>query len=1063
MARGAAIPAKLVRPTQAGTYRRARLFSLLDRCRSVCWVSGPPGAGKTTLVASYVEARRLRTLWYQLDEGDADVATLFYYLRQAAVRASPRRRWRLPLLTPEYLAGLGTFTRRWFEELFAGLSKPFVLVFDNYHDVATNSPLHDLLRNALETLPAGGRVVVVSRADPPPTVARLRAEGRVALIEWEALRLSPQETAAIARARSHGRLAPERARALHAATDGWAAGLVLMLERTATRKPSTPKEAHLPQAVFDYFASEILAHSDTETRRVLLETAILPKVTATQAAKLTGTARAGEILAELARRRYFTDRHSEGLTTYQYHPLFREFLLARAQDQLTAERRREIRRDAATLLESSGQVEDAAEFLRHAEDWEGLARLALTHAPTLLRQGRVPTVTVWLRSLPPALLAGHPWLLVWSGICALSSAPESSHLLFALAFEHLSEQDDGAGALTSWAGAVDSIVLQFADAHRLDRWLERVPRLCERYLARAPAEIEFWFASSVVAALAFRAPFADQIGPWLAKAERLVSTGQDVARRAFTAYHLGFFAVWLGDLRRASAAREMLREMERSPDASPLARILALYVEAHAGWLTGELARSTAAIEAALEIGATTGVHLMDRQAFAIGLYAALSAGDLSASARLLERMGQGLDPARLLDASHYRYVAAWSARLRGDAESAVRLLTEALEQTMAAGVPFPSALCHHGMALLRSELGDPEGARAHLEQARAIGRRMNSQILECSCLLAEAEIAYARGDAAAGRAALAAAFGIGRREGYGNVHWWRSDAASLLCARALEAGIEVEYVQGLISSRALEPPAGELPEAWPWRIRVHALGRFDVQVGGQPVAVVERAQRKPLELLQALVAFGGRAVTERQLADALWPDADGDLAQQSLAVTLHRLRRLLRDDESVRRHEGQLDLDPRRIWVDVAALDACLGKAANADPHDRARLVDQALRLYRGPLLAGHDAAWTVAPRERVRARFVRELGEVARACETAGDNDRAIGAYLRALEVDDRAEELYRRLMAVYARLGRRAEMLALYQRCRATLKTALGVPPSPETEAILRSAGMDLRRTS
>jgi DNA-binding SARP family transcriptional activator len=174
-------------------------------------------------------------------------------------------------------------------------------------------------------------------------------------------------------------------------------------------------------------------------------------------------------------------------------------------------------------------------------------------------------------------------------------------------------------------------------------------------------------------------------------------------------------------------------------------------------------------------------------------------------------------------------------------------------------------------------------------------------------------------------------------------------------------------------------------------------------------------------------------------------------------------LRRLLKDDEAIRRHQGRLDLDRKRVWVDATELEACLANAVHAMGQERARLVDQTLRLYRGPFLAGDDLPWIVAARERLRARFVRELGEVARVCETAGDPDRAIGSYLRALEIDDRAEDLYRRLMAVYGRLGRRAEMLALYQRCRTTLQTALGVAPSPETDAIARSDAANPRPTS
>src|SRR5260370_30519919 len=132
MTRNASIPAKLVRPAQHGAFRRTGFFAVLDHAGPVVWVSGPPGAGKTTLVASYIEVRRLRPLWYQVDDGDCDVASFFYYLRLAAMPPAPRPRWRLPLLTPENLAGLATFSRRGVEELFVGRPRPAALTLDNY-------------------------------------------------------------------------------------------------------------------------------------------------------------------------------------------------------------------------------------------------------------------------------------------------------------------------------------------------------------------------------------------------------------------------------------------------------------------------------------------------------------------------------------------------------------------------------------------------------------------------------------------------------------------------------------------------------------------------------------------------------------------------------------------------------------------------------------------------------------------------------------------------------------------------------------------------------------------
>jgi ATP/maltotriose-dependent transcriptional regulator MalT len=128
--------AKTTRPRLSGVFPRKRLFRELDRSRKrpITWIQGPPGAGKTTLVASYIQSRKLNCLWYQVDEGDADIATFFYHLRLAA----PRRRRPLPLLTPEYLPALSVFTQRFFRELYSRLRTPFVVVLDNYQDAPLN-------------------------------------------------------------------------------------------------------------------------------------------------------------------------------------------------------------------------------------------------------------------------------------------------------------------------------------------------------------------------------------------------------------------------------------------------------------------------------------------------------------------------------------------------------------------------------------------------------------------------------------------------------------------------------------------------------------------------------------------------------------------------------------------------------------------------------------------------------------------------------------------------------------------------------------------------------------
>jgi DNA-binding SARP family transcriptional activator len=336
----------------------------------------------------------------------------------------------------------------------------------------------------------------------------------------------------------------------------------------------------------------------------------------------------------------------------------------------------------------------------------------------------------------------------------------------------------------------------------------------------------------------------------------------------------------------------------------------------------------------------------------------------------------------------------------------------------------------------------------------------MRSAQLQFIASATDAHFALALGDDGSALASLRQMTALGRRHGIVNTPWWRPRLMARLCQRALEAGIEVAWVRDLIRRRGLvpdEPPVAV--ESWPWPVRVSTLGSFTALVDDRPLVFSRKTQQKPLALLKALAAFGGRAVGEDQLVDALWADAEGDAAHHALGMTLHRLRRLLGHDRAVVHQGGRVSLDPSTCWLDTWALERRLDEAEAAgrrrDPASAGRATEAALTLYRGPFLDQDTRLdWTTFLRERLRSRILRAIGWLGDRWAAEGEWGSAAELYERGLAVEPLAEGLYRGLMTCQIRLGRRGEALATYRRCRAALSAGLGVAPSAATETLHRT---------
>lgn len=997
-------PAKISRPRAGDIIHRERLFKLLDGGRRfpVTWITGPAGSGKTTLASSYLVSRKQPCLWYRLDEGDADVSTFFYYLSEAAKGAVLRKKKALPLLTPDYMVSIPAYTKRFFEELFSRFSHPrvpsrknndqgFSLVLDNYQDVSLRSGFHDVIIHGLDSMPGGVNIIVLSRSEPPAQFVRIIANNGIHFIRWDDIRLTRKESGEIGRMRGKGALPNKVLAGLHDKTDGWVAGLTLMIE-ALKRENMVPEldGKRAPREIFDYFAGEVLGRTDGELKAFLLKTAFLPDIDPRLAGELSGVSDPEQILSQLNRDQYFTEKHFRSSPVYRYHPLFKEFLLAKAKSEFSEGVLRSVRLKAAALLERSGRPEDAALLLRDAGDTDGFVRLVLANAPALAAQGRIKTLEEWLGSVPKEVAEVNPYVLYWLGICRLPFSPPESRDLLERALQIFEKQGDDAGAYTAWSSIIESILYE-DDYTLLDRWIDWLEKYIRQGVAFSSQEIEVRVSCSMFVSLMARRSDSPDIERWMKRAQSLSQRTADFDLRLnfsmYAAMHHGF----KGDFIRCNAHLEDAGKIFNSLGGSPLKMAALKWIEAEMLIFQGDFDRSLQSIQEGFEIVEKNEIHLMDNMLMGISALNMLCRGDTESAADFLKKMEMTIDPGRRQSASMFQYLAAWHDLLTGDLSRALVHAEESKRMGSNMGTYPPIIFVHIVSAYIFRAMSENLKAQREVAALHEICSTMRSPLVKYILLMTEAHFTFDFGDGARGTNILKEAMFLGRKHGFTNMAvWWHSPSVTRLCIKALEAGIEVDYVQHLIRARNLRP--GDPPidlENWPWHVKIRTLGEFTILRDDKPVRYSRKAPKKPLSLLKALIVRGGREVPEDVLTDMLWPDADGDLAHLSFKTALHRLRRLIGKPEAIQHKDGCLTLDPHCFWVDAWAFQGILEKieairkvgdeGKEADEQEMTRLSRKALQLYRGDFLPNDEGeAWTISTRRQLRDGFTALSGRL-------------------------------------------------------------------------------------
>ncbi|HEY6276554.1 MAG TPA: LuxR C-terminal-related transcriptional regulator [Streptosporangiaceae bacterium] len=412
---------KLLRPlVRSGTISRSALVDRLADGNSppIVSVVAPPGYGKTTLLSQWAQRNGQAFAWVSLDDADNDPKVLLTYVAEALDGVQPVGKRVFDALASPVSSVPGSVVPRLGSAL-SSMTRRVVLVLDDVH------LLHDReCRAALSVLadhvPAGSRLVLAGRAEPPLRVARLRAEGRILEIGPADLSLTREEAASVLR--DAGVMLGEADVAeLHRRTEGWPAGLylaALYLKEGGSLPGAAVSFGGDDRLVSEYMESEFLSRISRRQRVFLTRTAVLERMSGPLCEAVLDLPGSAATLADLARSNLLLVPLDRRGLWYRYPHLFRDMLMAELE-RLEPGIIPVLRRRAATWFLRNGLPETALEYAIAAGDVGLASRLVEDLYIPTDRQGRTTTLRRWFRWLEDqGGIDGHPMLAVQAAFLA---------------------------------------------------------------------------------------------------------------------------------------------------------------------------------------------------------------------------------------------------------------------------------------------------------------------------------------------------------------------------------------------------------------------------------------------------------------------------------------------------------------------------------------------------------------------------------------------------------------------------------------------------------------------
>jgi LuxR family maltose regulon positive regulatory protein len=727
--------------------------------RRLTLVSAPAGFGKSVLVADWCRGSGGPTAWISLDAGDDDPARFWRHLAAAIDTATgPNRTGVQDVVARLVVDGAPPTPRDVMTTVVNAVEAAdidLVLVLDDYHSVS-DQRVHDSVRFLLDHGPARLHTVLVTRADPPLPLARLRARGQLTEVRADDLRFRGTEAADVLRSTAGHDLPDEAVRALERRTEGWAAGLQLAGLSLASRDDVEDFVAAFSgtnRFVLDFLSEEVLERQPADVRDFLVTTSALEVLSGPLCDAVTGRDDGQQLLESIERSNLFLVPLDDVRGSWRYHHLFADLLRVRLAQRPAAEVAG-LHRRAAAWFEQEGFPDEAVHHALAGGDADAARRTVERHADELLLRREGTTVQRWFEALPDDGASSRRLLLARARVeLYRGRVVEAGALLDEAEQAGLAEPPDeptfeptaGRGASPLATLGPTAKLLRAFEAHLLGRADDQL-RAARAALAElgedgptAPVLIARWHLAT---------------GPWLlgdvATAAPALADNVEAWRRAGQHERAAWAAHTLGRIQRAAgrpaAAATTYREVlarDADDDVRPPAAAVAHHGLAELAYEQDDLAAARAHADAAIE--RCRGFVHSESLAAALGVLARIHAaeGDPDGARALFEDavgLGPEGDVVELLDPTPAR--RATQLLRDGDPAGAA-----AWVQDRGLSVVEPSHAREPGLLVLARLLlarGRPEEAAPLLDALAAaadrdgrFGSLVEIEVLRARCLAA--------------------------------------------------------------------------------------------------------------------------------------------------------------------------------------------------------------------------------------------------------------------------------------------------------------------------------------